>query len=371
MLVDTLIAAGVEILTVVDDTLNKHSGKKICGAGWQYDGSAPKPAKQKGYGLCFVIIGLAIRIPQISDRVFCLPYGARLWWPLKAKIKPLSLPYKTKPQIGLELINLTRSWLREGERLRVVADLGYCCETVLKGRPKDVHITGRMRKDSALFAPVQTPAVRRRGRPRKRGHRLPTPAAMFEDPNLNWSEIKAFCYGREIRLMVHQFIALWYHSAGIEQVTILLCRDLTGRNADIVFFDTDIQATPQQIIERYGARWSIEITNRETKHLLGAADPQCRKEQSVMRAPMFAYWAYCFVILWFVRQYSTAKNLVAAPAPWYRGKKSFTFSDMLAAARRSHFSVPISSEARKTNKLIKINKPRYTRAFDDSRIAKL
>ena len=371
MLVDTLIAAGVEILAVIDDTLNKHCGKKICGAGWQYDGSAPKPAKHKGYGLCFVIIGLAIRIPQISDRVFCLPYGARLWWPLKTKIKPLGLPYKTKPQIGLELINLTRSWLRQGERLRVVADLAYCCETILKGRPKDVHITGRIRKDSALFAPVQAPADRPRGRPRKRGYRLSTPAVMFQDPNLTWSEIKAFCYGKEIRFMVHQFTALWYHSAGHEAISIVLCHDPSAHHADIVFFDTDIQATPQQIIERYGARWSIEVTNRETKQLLGAADPQCRSENSVMRAPMFAYWSYSFVVLWFVRQYSTAKNLVADPAPWYRKKKFITFSDMIAAARRSHFSPTISSEAREISKLRKINGPRYTRDFDDSRIAKL
>jgi len=371
MLVDTLIAAGVEILAVIDDTLNKHCGKKICGAGWQHDGSASKLTKQKGYGVCFVIIGLAIRIPQISDRVFCLPYAARIWWPPKAKVKPQGLPYKTKPRIGLELINLTHSWLREGEHLRVVADLAYCCETILKGRPKDVHITGRMRKDSALFAPVQAPAVRPIGRPRKKGHRLPTPAAMFQDPDLKWSEIKAFCYGTEIRLMVHQFTALWYHSAGIEQITIVLCHDPSGHHADIVFFDTDIQATPRQIIERYGARWSIEVTNRETKQLLGSADPQCRSENSVMRAPMFAYWSYSFVVLWFVRQYSTAMNLVADPAPWYRKKKSITFSDMLAAARRSHFSPIISSEAREINKLRKINMPRYTRDLKRSGIAKL
>jgi hypothetical protein len=139
--------------------------------------------------------------------------------------------------------------------LRVVADLGYCCETILKGRLKDVHITGRIRKDSALFAPVQTPAVRRRGRLRKKGCRLPTPAVMFQDPNLTWSEIKAFCYGKEIRFMVHQFTALWYHGAGIEQITILLCSDPNGRHPDIVFFDTD----------NYGVQipWTLErLTSR-------------------------------------------------------------------------------------------------------------
>ena len=45
MMVEALIAEGVEIDIVADDTLNKHCGKHICGAGWQYDGSAPKNGK--------------------------------------------------------------------------------------------------------------------------------------------------------------------------------------------------------------------------------------------------------------------------------------------------------------------------------------
>lgn len=137
--------------------------------------------------------------------------------------------------------------------------------------------------------------------------------------------------------------------------------DPSGHHGDIVFFDTDIQARPREIIERYGARWSIEVTNRETKQLLGAAEPQCRRELSVVRSSMFAYWAYSFVVLWFVRQFASTRKLVADPAPWYRQKKSFTFSDMLIAARRSHFSMRISSEASDIIKLGKINQPRYPR----------
>lgn len=371
VLVETLSAEGVEILVIIDDTLNKHCGKAICGAGWQHDGSAPKGPKQTGYGVCFVIIGLAIRLSGISDRMFCLPYAAKLWWPPKAKFKPHGLAYKKKPELALGLVKQTHSWLEEGERLRLITDLGYCCGTVLKGRPKGVHITGRLRNDSALFALVEPAPIPRRGRPRKRGYRLPTPADMFRATNLEWSEIRASIYGKQIKLMVHQFTALWYHSAGQEPVSVVLCSDPSGHHANIVFFDTDLQSLPNQIVERYGARWSIEVTNRETKQLLGAADPQCRKELSVVRSPMFAYWAYCFVVLWFVRHFAEARKLVADPAPWYRQKKSFTFSDMLTAARRSHFSVIISSEAKNINKLKKIIQPRYPRGFKDSEIAKL
>jgi hypothetical protein len=371
IMVETLAFAGAEIEVVVDDTLNKHCGKHICGAGWQYDGSAPKQSKQRGYGVCFVIIGLAVRLPNISDRVFCLPYAARLWWPPKAKVKPQGLPYKKKPQLALELINLTHSWLEEGERLRVMTDLAYCCEEVLKGRPKGVHVTGRMKTGSALNAPLEAPLVRRRGRPRKKGERLPTPAGMFRDPNLKWSETKALCYGKRVRFLVHQFTAVWYHSAGADPITVVLCRDPNGHYRDTVFFDTDVTAMPKDIIGRYSRRWSIEVTNRETKQILGAADPQCRKEGSVFRAPMFAYWAYCFVVLWFVDQFHTAKDLVADPAPWYRRKRNYTFSDMLAAARKSHFGPGISSTAGTINILPKINQTRHKRELDHTVSAKL
>ena len=137
--------------------------------------------------------------------MFCLPYAARLWWPPKAKVKPQALPYKKKPELALDLIKQTHSWLEDTESLSVVADLGHSCDTVLKGRPKGIHITGRLRGDSALFALVEPRTISKRGRPRKRGRRLPTPAAMFKDPNLKWSEIRALLYGKEIRLMVYPF----------------------------------------------------------------------------------------------------------------------------------------------------------------------
>ncbi|HBZ54739.1 MAG TPA: hypothetical protein DEO88_04965 [Syntrophobacteraceae bacterium] len=370
LLVKCLVPLGSVIQVVLDDTLNKHRGPCICGAGWQHDGSASHPGQKTGYGLCFVIIGLAVRLPGISDRVFCLPFGARLWWPRKAKVRPTG-PNKTKPKLAVELITLTRSWLEDGQIMRVVHDSAYCCETVIKGRPKDVHITGRIRKDSALFDIPEIPMVRGRGRPRKKGHRLPTPADMFADRSLAWTEIKVICYGKERTVLVYQLSALWYNSAGEEPLNLVLSRDPTGKCQDTVFFDTDPLATAGEIIERYAARWSIEVTNRETKHLLGAADPQCRREDSVIRAPMFAYWAYSFVILWFVEQFHTAKDLVADPPPWYRRKINYTFSDMLAAARRSHFSSRIFEEARDSHKLPNNRKSRCPHGADLTQSAKL
>jgi hypothetical protein len=360
-----------EVVLVVDDTLNKHCGRKICGAAWQHDGAAPKHSKRFSYGVCFIIIGMAVRLPEIAERTFCLPFAARLWWPESAKVKPRGVAHRTKPQLALELITLARSWIDESHTVRVVGDIGYSCETILKGRPKGVHFTGRVRMDSALYHLPEAPVKRYQGRPRKKGARRPTPAQMFTDPCLAWTEVEAVCYGETVRLMVHRFTAIWYHAAGNEHLTFVLCHDPAGKHADCVFFDTDPEAAAQCIVERYATRFSIEITNRETKRLLGASDPQCRSEKAVMRTPMLAYWTYCLVVLWFAAHFSTAKRLVGKVAPWYRQKKAYAFSDMLTAARRSHFSSVFLTEAGHNKEFTKKHGTRSTREPGNPEYAKL
>jgi len=371
MMVDLFVPAEAEVVVVVDDTLNKHCGKKICGAGLQHDGSARKRDGQQGYGLCFVVIGLAVRWPGVSDRVFCLPFAGRLWWPSKAKVQPTELTRKTKPELGLELIRLTRDWLEPWRRLRVVIDISYCCRKIIMGRPEGVHITGRVRMDSSLYEVPLCPLRRPQGRPRVKGKRLPTPEAMCKDATLKWERTSVSRYGKEIEVDVHHFLAIWYHSARNEILSFLLVRDPSGTHADTVFFDTDPTASPRQIVAHYSSRWSIEITNRETKQLLGSADPQCRTEQAVIRTPLFAYWAYSFVVVWFIRQFSQGKRLVIEAGPWYGQKANTSFSDMLAAARRSHFTANFLTEAVQTRPLSTKHPARSTRPTQYTKMAKL
>jgi hypothetical protein len=342
IIVDTLLPGVTEIELVLDDTLNDHVGKKIFGAGFQHDGNAPKTGKPIGYGVCFVIIGVVVRLPGISDRVFCLPYGARLWWPQKAKVKPLGEKHRSKSELGAELIRLTRLWIDSSITLRVIVDGGYSNRQIIQGRPKGVHITGKVRTDAALYA-LATQETSKRGRPRKKGDRLPCPRSTFTHEGNQWEWIWITLYGQETIVSVHQFEAIWYKAAGNEPLSIVMVRDPGGKYPDTVFFDTDTAASDAETIQRFSHRWSIEITNRETKSLLGSADPQCRCAKSVTRAPLMAYWSHCLVVVWFVTQFRKRKDLLLPSAPWYV-KRSITFSDMLGAARRSHFTLGISRD---------------------------
>jgi hypothetical protein len=361
LMVGTFFPGVSELVLVIDDTLNHHVGRKICGAGFQHDGAAPKGGKKIGYGVCFVIIGLAVRLPGISDRVFCLPYAARLWWPKSSKVKPRGRSYKTKPELALELIALTRSWVGPERTLRVVVDGGYSNSTVVKDRPVGVHITGKVRKDAVLYAPPEPHRVQAgRGRPRKKGAKLSKPSVTFNHYDTAWDALFIELYGKETVVLVHQFNAIWYRVSGNEVLSIVLVRDPDEEYPDTVLFDTDINASDEETIKRFSHRWSIEITNRETKHLLGSADPQCRCENSVSRAPLMAYWSYCLVVLWFVGQFTKGKDFLFPRTPWYP-KKHITFSDMVAAARRSHMAQRILVDPGQEQQLPKINFARFTR----------
>jgi len=133
-------------------------------------------------------------------------------------------------------------------------------------------------------------------------------------------------------------------------------------------FDTDCDSAANEIIERYAGRCSIEITNRAVKQLLGSADPQRRAEHSVFRAPMIAHWAYSLVVVWFVSQWRMGKRFPIMTGPWYGLKKDISFADMLAAARRSRFSIDILEEARERPHLPKFDYARCTKLTINAKV---
>jgi hypothetical protein len=369
----TFLADATEVVCVVDDTLKKHWGKKICGAGYQHDGSVPKGDPPVRFGICFVLIAVMVRLPGISERVFCLPFAARLWCPDNTPVKPKGLVIRKKPELALELVTMVRDWLDDSVSLRIVTDIGYSVKTMLKERPEGVEITGKIRTHSALYEVWQADedVPRRQGRPNRKGKRLPQPKAIFASAETAWRICRIRLYCKDVSVMVHEFKAVWARSAGNVPLKIVLARDPKGIHDDCVFFDTDADRPAEEVLATYSGRWSVEIAIRETKGLLGSADPQCRSEKAVFRAPMIAYWAYCLVVVWFVEQYRSGATLGFIRSPWYRQKKDISFSDMLAAARRSHFASVFLCESAQMQTLPKFNPARYTRHFDFTKRAKL
>jgi DDE superfamily endonuclease len=160
-LVTGLLVPGREPVEVlIDDTLLRRRGKRVWAASWFHDGSAQGPAKT-GYGNNWVVLAVRVRLPMIS-RPVAIPVMAKLVIKDTASASRLWLARRMVTRLAAEL---------PGRRVHVTADSAYA-DQELKQLPDGVTWTTRLRANAALhgLAPQRTG---KKGRPRKKGDRLP------------------------------------------------------------------------------------------------------------------------------------------------------------------------------------------------------
>ena len=161
LLVPRLVPTGV-LHVDVDDTLFHKAGRKIAGAGTFRD-PIRSTARKVVYALGLNVVVLTLR--------FTPPWGG----------EPLGLPvnvclYRKGGPSHLELaaamLRALAGWLPD----RLFALTGDGAYAALAGMdlPR-THVTSRMRRDAALYLPPPLRKRGQRGRPRKRGRRLPSP----------------------------------------------------------------------------------------------------------------------------------------------------------------------------------------------------
>jgi hypothetical protein len=80
---------------------------------------------------------------------------------------------------------------------------------------------------------------------------------------------------------------------------------------------------------------TIEVTFHDTKQYLGLADPQTQAPTAVRRAAPMAFLVYALVLLWYADAHADAAATAWVNRPWYPGKTSPSFLDMLTALRRA------------------------------------
>jgi hypothetical protein len=321
LVVSLLVPAGAPVDVAVDDTLFKRRGKKVWAASWFHDGSAPGPAKT-GYGNNWVILGIVVRLRFMS--------------------RPVAVPVMAKLVIK-ETNSKSRLWLarRMAERLaaalpgrevRVTADSAYAGGE-LKHLPAGISWTTRLRKDAALHGlpPARTG---RPGRPRVKGDRLPPLAKIAAAAE--FSQVTVTRYGRTETVAATVVTCLWYSVFGSRPVTVVIVRDKPGSGFGIALVTTDREATAEQVIERYAARWSIEIAIEDAKQVFGTGQARNRTARAVERTVPFQIACQAAAVTW----YSTAGHDPAdvrerrALAPWYASKAEPATADMAAKLRR-------------------------------------
>jgi hypothetical protein len=302
-LVEPHVPLDEPLVVAVDDTLGRHTGKRIAAASMHRDPLLSTAAKPRfHWGHLWVVLGITIRA---FDKTWCLPVLVRLYRSKKL-CQRAGRPYRAQTELALELIELLAQRFPQ-RRIHVVGDTTYSCQTLVKKLPSHVQLIGRSRLDAAIY----TPPPRRRpgqiGRPRVRGDKLPSPQEQAARKRAAWREVTVTVYGKTVVVHVLVLDALWYVVGGSRRMRLVLVRGFPGHDHDV-------------------------------KGKLGFEDPQNRLEAAVERTAPMALWCYSLTVVWYL---TSGQHLRAARRatglPWY-AKTSPAFSDMVATLRRASWA---------------------------------
>ena len=381
LLVVRILSPTGTILLAVDDTLCRKRGLTIYGAGMHHDPLISSKAKPLvSWGHDWVVLAILIVHPfWAPTKVFALPIAERLYknlqgltkgkrkltsanstTPSQRKVKKTKPPadHRTRPQLAVQLISLAAAWFPQRDIL-VSGDSAYGGKSVLSKLPANVHLISHVHCKGALYEPPPPPIPdgtpdgkkSRKGRPRKKGARLPGMIDWANDAQKPWTELTFDQFGLHATLQVKSQQALYYKSGGSRLLTIVLTRDKLGQRPDQMFYCTNLAWDTRQILATYAYRWAIECTFENCKQFLGLEDPANRVRLAVSRTAPMAFFLYSMIVVWFQ---TLGHRLVKFPErPWYTTKKEPSFADMLTTVRQQSYddittTLPLEQTQHKT-----------------------
>jgi hypothetical protein len=335
LLVTTLVPEG-EIVTGIDETLERRRGKKIKAKGIYRDSARSSHGFfVKSSGLRWISVMLFAWVPW-AKRIWALPFLTVLA-PSERYNKEHRRRHKTIVDWACQMARQLRRWL-PGRTIILVGDDAYSALDLLNNcnrMREPIAVVTRLRLDAALYEPAPERKPGQMGRPRVVGARLPKLEALSKDQNAVWQKvIVPRWYSRENReVEIISASCVWRHS-GVAPVPIryVLIRDPEGKFDTQALLSTNLSATPVQILAWFVQRWQMEETFQEVRAHLGVETQRQWTDLAIARATPVLMGLFSLVTLAAHRLEALGK-LTIADAAWYH-KESFTFSDAIAAVRR-------------------------------------
>ncbi|MGH8899411.1 MAG: hypothetical protein ACRDZ4_20895 [Egibacteraceae bacterium] len=175
----------------------------------------------------------------------------------------------THIELAEQMLVEVAGWLPD-RTFRLACDGAYAS---LAGRalPR-THVVSRMRRDAAIYSPPP-PRTGRRGRPRKKGARLPTPTQIAAQTKVGWRRVTIDVRGKTVQRLVLSRRVLWYPVCPDRLVQLVIVRDPDGREHDDFFFTTDLDAAGEEVAGFYAGRWSIQAHLPQHQTVSGRRGP--------------------------------------------------------------------------------------------------
>jgi hypothetical protein len=292
------LVSGVTRLTLaLDDTPTKRYGPHVQGAGVHHNPTPGPAGSPYVYGHVFVVLGLLLT--HTAWGTITLPLLARMYVRKKdlPGIDPKHRPeFRTKLELAVELLRWAKTWLGLlGKPLWVVADGAYAKKDFLKPANRlGVTIVSRLRCDAALWSlPPVVPADQRGpGRPRVYGTERIS-LAKRAGQRRGWTTEAFTLYGGRVTKRYKTFLATWKPAGGV--IRVVLVDEPAGWRA---YFCTDPAASVADILTAVADRFSLEITFRDCKEVVGAGQQQVRFIWASVGAFHICLWTFTMTEAW-------------------------------------------------------------------------
>ena len=268
LLVKTFTESGDVLVFGIDPTIERRWGRKIAARGIYRDPVRSSDSHfVKASGLRWISLMLLTSIPW-AQRIWALSVMTVLA-PSERYYQARGRRPQTLLKRSTQMLKLLRRWLPE-RALVVVGDSAYAALDFLSimQHLKLTFVT-RLRMDAALYEPA--PPYSGKGRPRKKGQRLPTLAQVLQDANTVWTTLSLSWYDGQVRdMQMTSACAVWFH-VGKAPLPIrwVLVRDPQGDYAPVGLLCTDATAEPLSIVTWFVQRWQLEVTFEAARRHLG------------------------------------------------------------------------------------------------------
>jgi hypothetical protein len=129
------------------------------------------------------------------------------------------------------------------------------------------------------------------------------------------------CYGGAQAKELTSFVCLWPTVFGLRPVRIVLARQPGAPDGyDLAVVTADLAASPADLVERYAAKWSVEVLFEEARQVVGVGQARNRTSRAVQRTVPFGLLCVSLAVCRYATHGQSTLDVAAhrARAPRYR-----------------------------------------------------
>jgi hypothetical protein len=340
-----MLPENAPLVTAIDDTGLRKSGRKIPGVGYGRDPMSPPfhvnlVPRQRFVQLSAMVPagpgpsparGVPVRFhhqPPVPKPKASAGEAERKAYRKKCMGNNLSTCGRDQiKQLRYEMDHRHRA---KNRNLVVSGDGSYTNKTVLRGLPDRTTFIGRIRKDAKLHRPPRADQQPNVGSKRRYGEIAPTPEELRKDESVPWRSIEAYASGKMHTFRVKEIKPVLWRKAGADLPVRIVVIGPVGyrlrKGGKLLYRQpayllcTDLGMPIEELLQYYLWRWDIEVNHRDEKQLIGVGQAQVWSRQSVDRQPALAVASYAYLLLAALRVYGINEQGPVIPVPKWQAK---------------------------------------------------